>query len=90
MILHIVIHSSRITNHSISSCSDIASTVQDRSGFLKEILSNLRGVIDAVPNPQNVHLLHLVVKKVLIQVLVWDHHWEKKLLWFRIVVEQFR
>ena len=39
-------------------------------GFLKEILSNLRSVIDAVPNPQNVHLLYLVVKKVLVQVLV--------------------
>jgi hypothetical protein len=34
--------------------------------FLEEILSNLKAVLDAVPVPQNKHLLHLLVKKVLI------------------------
>ena len=44
-------------------------------GFLAEILSNLRGVVDAVPTPQKKHLLHLLVKKVLIrnrnEIEVW-------------------
>jgi len=37
-----------------------------KMSFLKEILSNLKGVVDAVPIPQKKHLLHLLVKKVLI------------------------
>ena len=46
-----------------------------KMGFLAEILSNLRGVVDAVPTPQKKHLLHLLVKKVLIrnrnEIEVW-------------------
>ncbi len=37
-----------------------------KMSFLEEILSNLKGVVDAVPIPQKKHLLHLLVKKVLI------------------------
>ncbi len=37
-----------------------------KMGFLEEILSNLKGVVHAVPIPQKKHLLHLLVKKVLI------------------------
>ena len=37
-----------------------------KMGFLEEILTNLKGVVDAVPIPQKKHLLHLLVKKVLI------------------------
>ncbi len=37
-----------------------------KMGFLQEILTNLKGVVDAVPIPQKKHLLHLLVKKVLI------------------------
>jgi len=46
--------------------------------FLQEILSNLQGVVDAVPNPQKKHLLHLLVKKVLIKD---QHSFEA---WYRL------
>jgi len=46
--------------------------------FLQEILSNLQGVVDAVPNPQKKHLLHLLVKKVLIK----DQHTFEA--WYRL------
>ncbi len=46
--------------------------------FLDEILSNLQGVIDAVPAPQKKHLLHLLVKKVLIR----DRHTFE--VWYRL------
>ena len=38
-----------------------------RMDFIHEILTNLRGVLDAVPSAQKKHLLHLLVKKVLIE-----------------------
>ena len=38
-----------------------------KTDFLQEILSNLKGVVEAVPAPQKKHLLHLLVKKVLIK-----------------------
>ncbi len=38
-----------------------------KTDFLHEILSNLREVVEAVPNPQKKHLLHLLVKKVLVK-----------------------
>ena len=38
-----------------------------KTDFLQEILSNLKGVVEAVPNAQKKHLLHLLVKKVLIK-----------------------
>ena len=38
-----------------------------KTDFLHEILSNLRGVAEAVPPQQKKHLLHLLVKKVLIR-----------------------
>jgi len=37
-----------------------------KNDFLQEILVNLKGVVDAVPTPQKKHLLHLLVKKVLV------------------------
>ncbi len=49
-----------------------------KMGFLEEILSNLKGVVDAVPNPQKKHRLHLLVKKVLIK----DQHTFEA--WYRL------
>ena len=37
-----------------------------KNDFLHEILVNLKGVVDAVPTSQKKHLLHLLVKKVLV------------------------
>ena len=38
-----------------------------KTDFLNEILTNLKGVVEAVPNPQNKHLLQLLLEKVLIK-----------------------
>ena len=49
-----------------------------KNDFLQEILVNLKGVVDAVPTPQKKHLLHLLVKKVLIR----DKHTFE--VWYRL------
>ena len=49
-----------------------------KTDFLKEILTNLQGVVDSVPAPQKKHLLHLLVKKVLIK----DQHTFEA--WYRL------
>jgi len=49
-----------------------------KTDFLQEILSNLKGVVEAVPNAQKKHLLHLLVKKVLIK----DQHTFEA--WYRL------
>ena len=38
-----------------------------KTDFLEQILTNLAGLVAAVPGPQKKHLLHLLVKKVLIR-----------------------
>ena len=35
--------------------------------FLDKILTDLQQIVEAVPNPQKKHLLHLLVKKVLVR-----------------------
>ena len=49
-----------------------------KMGFLQEILTNLKGVVDAVPAPQKKHLLHLLVKKV----HICDRHTFE--VWYRL------
>ena len=64
-------------SHQITQLDEQRLALQDRRSaldlptlkmdFLQEILTNLQGVVEAVPAPQKKHLLHLLVKKVLIK-----------------------
>jgi hypothetical protein len=50
-----------------SGCLRAVTDRNRRADFLHEILANLAGVVDAVPNAQRKHLLRLLVEKVLVR-----------------------